>query len=52
MALKIEGVSAKEVDAVDTLHVLAQKIKTREENGALVVDGLLAMDYPVIVRVK
>ena len=52
VTLKIEGMPAKDIDAVDTLHALVQKIKAREEGGALVVDGLLAMDYPVIVRVK
>jgi hypothetical protein len=52
VTLRIEDVRANDVDAVDTLHALTQKIKAREEGGALVVDGLLAMDYPVIVRVK
>jgi hypothetical protein len=52
VTLKIEGEPAKEVDAVDTLHALVQKIKAKKEGAALVVDGLLAADYPVIVRVK
>jgi hypothetical protein len=50
--LKIKGESAKDVDAVDTLHAVVQRIRAQEEGGALIVNGLLVMDYPVIVRVR
>ncbi|MGQ9651428.1 MAG: discoidin domain-containing protein [Phycisphaerae bacterium] len=52
VTVKIANAAGKSADAVDTLHGLVQKLETRTDADAMVIDGLLAMDYPVIVRVK
>ncbi len=52
VTLKITGMQARTADAVDTFHALVQKLDPRIEGDSLTIDGLLVMDYPIIVRFR
>ncbi len=52
VSLRISGGAGKSVDAVDTFHGLVQKLDTNAGGDALLIDGLLVMDYPVILRIR
>ena len=52
VSVTIANAAGKSVDAVDTFHTLVQKIDAKTDGDAMVIDGLLAMDYPVIVRIR
>ncbi|MDM8006026.1 MAG: discoidin domain-containing protein [Phycisphaerae bacterium] len=52
VSVRIANAAGKSVDAVDTFHALVQKIKAKTDGDAMVIDGLLAMDYPVILRIR
>ena len=38
--------------AVDTFHALTQKLSFRRDGGSIVIDGLLVMDYRIIVKLR
>lgn len=52
VSVKIANAAGKSVDAVDTFHALVQKIEAKTDGDEMVIDGLLAMDYPVILRIR
>ena len=52
ISLKIDRGDAKSADAVDTFHGLVQKLNFKTEGSSIMIEGLLAPDYPVIVRVR
>ncbi|HRR87525.1 MAG TPA: discoidin domain-containing protein, partial [Phycisphaerae bacterium] len=52
VSVTIANAAGKSVDAVDTFHALVQKIEAKTDGDAMVIEGLLAMDYPVILRIR
>lgn len=49
--LTFPGFSAQRVTGTDILYGIEQKMVTEDENGNLVIRGLLVRDYPLILRI-
>jgi hypothetical protein len=52
VSLRIPAGAGKSADAVDTFHALVQRLDTKTDGDALVVEGLPVMDYPIVLRIK
>ena len=52
VTLRIAGATGRRVEAVDTFHALVQRIEPRRDGDAMVIDGLLVPDYPIVVRMR
>ncbi|MFC1656586.1 hypothetical protein ACFL14_01290 [Patescibacteria group bacterium] len=50
--LTFDGLSGKEVVAVDVLNGYQQSITTSNKNGNLVIENLIIRDYPLILKIK
>lgn len=50
VSLRIEGVTGRRIEAVDTFHALVQKIEPKRDGNGIVIDGLLVPDYPIVIR--
>jgi hypothetical protein len=49
--LRIES-SARKAELIDPLHSVVQKAVVKREEKTAVVEGVLAPDYPIIVRMR
>jgi len=52
VSLKVKTRKVTDIDAVDTFHGLVQTLQVKRDADSLLIEGLLVMDYPVIVRIR
>lgn len=52
ITLRIKASGVTSVEGISTLRAMVQKLNFRQEGDEIVIDGLLASDAPVIVRLK
>lgn len=50
--VKLAGFSNWDAYGIDILNGIEQKLFTRNENGNLIIKGLLIKDYPIIIRLE
>jgi len=50
VTVRIEDVGDRTVELVDTLHAVVQRPTVKRDGQAAIIEGMLAADYPVIVR--
>ncbi len=50
--VRITVPDVKRVTAVDTLQCLTQQLEAHYEGDELIVDGVLVMDYPLVLKLE
>jgi len=50
--LIVQNIISEDVTGIDVLNGYQQSIKTKNENGNLVIPNLIVRDYPLMLRVK
>ena len=52
ITIKISGYSSWQAKGIDTLLGYEQNLITKDENGDLIIEGLLMKDYPIIIQLS
>jgi len=52
VSLSMKASQVTSIEAIDTFHALTQKVDFLLQKSNIVMDGLLVMDYPIIIRIR